>query len=411
MTAPAHLRRAAIVPRLVDVSGEGDVAAADGSAEPREQRRTDGAHRAGAATQADTEGQVDRVAAAMLDDALRRAAAFGPHYELLWTEIARSVRGGKRFRSALVIRAHDALGGRHPEAAAVVGCGFELLHTAFLIHDDLIDGDSVRRGEPNLAATMRSRALADGNEDGRSQRWSEAAAVLAGDLALSQAHRMLASVDIPADRRLALLDLLDETLLVSAGGELADTAFGLGLHTPTLEESILVAESKTAMYSFRAPLRAGAVLAGAGTEVLAELDDAGRLLGRAFQLVDDLLGVFAPEAETGKSNLSDLREGKRTPLILHARTMPVWAELSDHIGRPDLDQATARQLRGALARSVAPAMVVDAVRTDLAQVESRLADGALPTGLVPVVGSVSAQIRGALHDVSRHIQEARWQTG
>ena len=358
-------------------------------------------------TETDLDEQVERLLTHVLDDASQRARQFGPRYVLLWREIERSVRGGKRFRSAMVLRTHAGLGGDLHEAAVAVACGFEMLHTSFLVHDDLIDHDTVRRGQPNLAATMRAEVLGAGHGSEQALRWSEAAAVLAGDLALSQAHRLIGGAPVPAELRDALRDLLDETLLVSAGGELADTAFGLGLEAPTLEESLLVAESKTAMYSFRAPLRAGAVLARAPRAVLEELDGLGRLLGRAFQLVDDLLGVFAPEAETGKSNLSDLREGKRTPLILHARTMPVWAELVDHLGRPDLDQATAAHLRRALARSVAPAMVQDAVRADLGQISARLADGALPPGAAAVVSSVAAQIGAALDDVARHIEEAR----
>lgn len=348
---------------------------------------------------------------AAFERAGRLAATFGPQYALLWAEIARSVRGGKRFRSGLVLGTHAALGGPHPVAAVSVACGFEMLHTGFLIHDDLIDGDTMRRGAPNLAATMRAQAIALGGDAACAERWATAAAVLAGDLALAQAHRLIGTGDAPEPARTALADLLDETLLVSAGGELADTAYGLGLHAPDLEESLHVAESKTAMYSFRAPLRAGAILGGASDQVIAELDDMGRLLGRAFQLVDDLLGVFAPEAETGKSNISDLREGKRTPLILHARAMPVWAELADHLGRPDLDEATAAHLRRALARSVAPAMVQAAVRADLDEVLGRLAADRLPAGLVPVVGSVTGQIGVALEAVARHVEEARCQVG
>ncbi|WP_182112350.1 MULTISPECIES: polyprenyl synthetase family protein [unclassified Actinotalea] len=353
---------------------------------------------------------VDRLLDGVLSAALDRAESFGPAYVRLWSEIARSVRGGKRFRSAIVVRLHARLGGDQPEAAVSVGAGFEMLHTAFLVHDDLIDHDSVRRGEPNLAATMRGEALAAGNAAPLADRWSEAAAVLAGDLALSQAHRLIGGADLPVAQRDALRDLLEEVLLVSAGGELADTAFGLGLQEPTLEESMRVAESKTAMYSFRAPLRAGAIVAGASTAVQEELDDVGRLLGRAFQLVDDLLGVFAPESETGKSNLSDLREGKRTPLMIHARELPVWADLADHVGRPDLDQVTAARLRRALARSVAPAMVADAVSADLALVAARSSDGSLPAGAGHVVAAVAAQVERALRDVGRHVEEARCST-
>lgn len=355
----------------------------------------------------DVGAAVEEVLDEVLAGATARAEAFGAAYVRLWSEIARSVRGGKRFRSALVLGTHDGLGGGRRAAAVRVAAGFEMLHTAFLVHDDLIDQDWVRRGEPNLAATMRAEALGEGSAPVRAQRWSEAAAVLAGDLALSQAHRLIAGCDVPGPVRDDLRDLLDEVLVVSAGGELADTAFGLGLEQPTLEESVLVAESKTAMYSFRAPLRAGAVLAGAGRDVLVELDHAGRLLGRAFQLVDDLLGVFAPEAETGKSNLSDLREGKRTPLLLHASALPVWADVAEDVGRPDLDQASAAHVRRALARSVAPTLVADAVRDDLDEVARRLASGAVPEGAGAVVASVAGQIRRALEDATRHVADAR----
>ncbi len=349
--------------------------------------------------------QVDAVLDQVLGDAERRGSVHGPRFALLWREIARSVRGGKRFRSGLVLGTHSALGGPLPVAAVQVAAAFELLHTAFLVHDDLIDGDTLRRGEPNLAETMRLDAAADGLDGEPGQRWSLAAAVLAGDLALAQAHRLVAAIDAPATVRLALVDLLDETLLVSAGGELEDTSAGLALDSPTIEQAVRIAESKTAMYSFRAPLRAGALLAGADASTVAELDDLGRLLGRAFQLVDDLLGVFAPEAETGKSNVSDLREGKQTPLILHARSTPAWVDLVDDLGRPDLDDLTATRMRRALARCSAPVLVQRAVERDLAEVRRRVQD--VPAPLAEVVGAVGLQIAEALCAVVGHIQAAR----
>lgn len=359
----------------------------------------------------DLDARLDRLLEELLTTALDRARAFGPQYRMLWTEIGRSVRGGKRFRSSLVLRTHAALGGTDEAAALPVACAFELLHTAFLVHDDLIDGDSVRRGKPNLAETMRRAALADGVPPTGAERWALAAAVLAGDLALAQAHRLFASADVAPDVRVALIDLLDETVLVSAGGELADTAYGLGVVHPSLDDALHVGESKTAMYSFRAPLRAGALLAGAAPSVVGLLDDAGRLLGRAFQMVDDLLGVFAPEHATGKSNLSDLREGKRTPLLLHARRTTAWPELAAHVGRPDLDQSTARHLRHVLARSGAPERVRVAVVDDLAAVGALAADGVLGEDLAELLGTVAAQIGTSLGDVHRWVEEAACDAG
>lgn len=359
----------------------------------------------------DLQAAVDRLLRDVLDSARARAHVFGTEYELIWSEIARSVRGGKRFRSAIVLGTHEALGGSHERAAVEVAAGFELLHTAFLIHDDLIDHDSVRRGKPNLAATMRAVSMATGSDEQPAQQWSEAAAVLAGDLALTRAHRLIGGVDVARPQVEQLLDLLDETLLVSAGGELADTAYGLGLHVPDLDEAILVCESKTAMYSFRAPLRAGAILAGASVSEQLELDHVGRLLGRAFQLVDDLLGVFAPEDRIGKSNMSDLREGKHTALILHAQQLPVWAEVAPGFGRADLDRPTADAMRAALAGSAAPRLVEDHVRQDLAEVEARCATGSLPPAMAEFVSGITAQVRGALDDVVGHVEGARCAAG
>jgi geranylgeranyl diphosphate synthase type II len=352
------------------------------------------------------DGRVVALLDEVIDDAVRRASAFGEHYTMLWGEIGRSVRGGKRFRCGLVLGTHAGLGAPYPEAAVSVAAAFELLHTAFLVHDDLIDGDRVRRGRPNLAETMRLDAIARGHDEDRAERWATAAALLAGDLALAQAHRLVAEADVLPVVRRDLLDLLDETVHVSAGGELVDTACGLGIHAPTLEESVRVAEAKTALYSFRAPLRAGALVAGADVRVLDELDVHGMLLGRAFQLVDDLLGVFAPASETGKSNVSDLREGKRTPLLLHATRLPVWAEIAPDVGRPDLDDASAARVRTALARSLAPALVARSVRADLAEVDRRLVAGTLPAGLPAVVAEVVTQVRVALAGVERHVAAA-----
>lgn len=357
------------------------------------------------------QARVDDLLHRTLETARAQAHPFGAEYELVWSEILRSVRGGKRFRSAIVLGAHDALGGERPDAAVQVAAAFELLHTAFLVHDDLIDRDTVRRGQPNLAATMRSASLTRGAADEPARRWADAAAVLAGDLALSRAHRLVAGVELPPAAREQLLDLMDATLLVSAGGELADTAYGLGLHRPSLGEALLVCESKTAMYSFRAPLQAGAVLADAGAGVQLELDQVGRLLGRAFQLVDDLLGVFAPEDEIGKSNVSDLREGKHTALVLHARELPVWAEVAPDFGRPDLDQVAAERIRRALARSEAPGRVVDIVRHDLDEVARRTATDLLPGPARAFVGSIAAQVETALAAVERHVEECRCATG
>jgi geranylgeranyl diphosphate synthase type II len=244
--------------------------------------------------------------------------------------------------------AYEGFGGTDQALVARVAIAFELLHTAFIIHDDVIDGDTVRRGRPTIAARFAERGQAHGADHRRSREWGETAAVLAGDLALSLAHRELAVLPVPEARRRALLDVLDRAVFVSAAGELADVVTaGSGSAEPT-ELVLATLEHKTAVYSFECPLTAGAILAGAAPDAVQALARFGRLVGVAFQITDDILGVFGDPALTGKSTTSDLRSGKQTALTAHAATTDAWGSISSRLGDPALDDADADLLRTAL---------------------------------------------------------------
>lgn len=130
--------------------------------------------------------------------------------------------------------------------------------------------------------------------------------------------------------------------------ELADVVYA-GSHTGHPVASVLaMLEQKTAVYSFECPLTAGAVLAGADLESVQALARFGRLVGVAFQITDDILGVFGDPAMTGKSTTSDLRSGKLTVLTAHAATTDAWTVLSARLGDPGLDDDEADVLRAAL---------------------------------------------------------------
>ncbi|MFC4553840.1 polyprenyl synthetase family protein [Georgenia faecalis] len=356
---------------------------------------------------ADGAATVEGVLLSVLADAEARVPTRVTGYATLWDQLRVTVRGGKKFRGGLVVRTHDALGGRRRDAAVTAGAAFELLHAAFLVHDDLIDHDLVRRGVPNLPAVMAGVAVSAGANDVRAERFAEASAVLAGDAALSLAHGMFATLDVPTDVHRALQELLRDTVLFSVAGELGDVASGLGLWSTSHEDAMTVAESKTAMYSFRAPLRAGALIADAPDDVAALLDRVGSDLGRAFQLVDDLLGVFAPEGVIGKSNVSDLREGKATSLLLHARELPVWDEVRDHVGRLDLLPATADVVRGHLARSAAPARVADQVRDRLGEAADVVRAGDVPAPLAALLDEAVRTVGASLDRAWRFVESCR----
>lgn len=270
----------------------------------------------------------------------RRIAAaegFGDDYTRLWSAIERSARGGKLLRPALVLGVYDQLAagrgaGPHREAAVELAAAFELLHTAFLLHDDVIDNDVVRRGQRNLAGERLDQGVAAGATPANAARWAQASAILAGDLLIHDAQSMVARLGVPEPMRLGLLDLLDAAVFASAAGELADVGLSAGTAEPDLRTVLAMTRWKTAPYSFAAPLRAGAVLAGADVELGLLLERFGNLVGTAFQLRDDVLGVFGDEELTGKSAVGDAREGKMTAMMAFARTTSSWAELRVLIG-------------------------------------------------------------------------------
>lgn len=296
-----------------------------------------------------TAAAVDDVIDTFFAERLERAGALGGHYERLWRTAQEASEGGKRVRPRLVLETHHAFAGTNDAAAVTVAAAFELLHTGLLLHDDVIDGDVVRRGRPNLAGAFAAEATAAGISAPAAAGWGEASAILAGDLLISAAHTLVARLDVP--QRSELLEIIDESVFLAAAGEHADVAFSTGVSHAPPEALLLMMEHKTANYSFAAPLRTGAVLAGAGAAAGRELGAIGRRLGLVFQLRDDMLGVFGTEARTGKSTQGDLREGKRTFLVAQAEHHPAWAAVRHLFGHPRLDDDGAQRLRAALVTS------------------------------------------------------------
>ncbi|HEV7949533.1 MAG TPA: polyprenyl synthetase family protein, partial [Glaciihabitans sp.] len=137
------------------------------------------------------QAQVDGVLSRFFSLAKNRAEAFGPEYVELWDALEANTTGGKRFRPRMVFAAYQALGGTDLEAAAYVGAAFELLHTALIVHDDVVDHDFARRGIPNISGTYRDRALRRGASTQVAEHNGISAAVIAGDLALFNSYRLI----------------------------------------------------------------------------------------------------------------------------------------------------------------------------------------------------------------------------
>ncbi|HEY0216048.1 MAG TPA: polyprenyl synthetase family protein [Cellulomonas sp.] len=282
---------------------------------------------------------------------LARARDLAPVHAALWRAVADQI-GGRLLRPRLTLAAFHGLGGRDVAAVAPVAAAQEMLHTAMLVHDDLLDHDETRRGRPNVAGSARQRLAARGVVGEPAEDQVLAAGVLGGDVALAAAFDLIASAPVDAELRLRAVRALAAAVDTTVAGELLDMTGELS--GPTEVDALRVAELKTAVYSCCAPLAAGALLAGADRPVLGVLDRYGTAFGVAFQLLDDELGVFGDPAVTGKSVLSDLREGKRTELLrlAYLRADPAQhAVLDAGIGRRDLDRDGAQRVRSAIEAS------------------------------------------------------------
>lgn len=308
-----------------------------------------------------------------------RAQRLGGQYARLWREIEEATRGGKRIRPRMLLMTHEHLGGQDPRSAVLAGAAFEVLHTALLLHDDVLDGDLVRRGRPNLAGEFTTAALDAGHGARAARSWGAASGVLAGDLLISGAHALVSSMENPA--RAAVHGIIDDALMITAAGEHADVGYALRVMRADGHDILRMLEQKTAAYSFAAPLRAGAVLAGAPEETASALGRIGIALGVIYQLRDDMLGVFGDERRTGKSALGDLREGKRTLLVAFAESSPEWDEVMHLFGRAPLDAADADRMRSALVACGAAERVQLLIARRLDEVRAAIEAAPVPDAL------------------------------
>jgi geranylgeranyl diphosphate synthase type I len=257
-------------------------------------------------------GVVNSLLRQYVSEAGREAEAFDPALEQFWEQIGTVMQaGGKRLRPYLVVLAYEACGGQNRWPIMPVAAAWEMLHQALLIHDDLIDHDTWRHGQPNLVGLYNDIYQ---TTTGQPQTMAaEATALLAGDLLLAGAQQLILTSPVPLVMKPDLAKLLNYAYQATCYGELLEVN---ALFRPVADVNTLqVAELKTAFYSVSGPLQSGALLAGASANTIDQLAEIGQLLGMAYQLTDDVLGVFGDQVLTGKSTSSDLFEGKRTRLL------------------------------------------------------------------------------------------------
>lgn len=266
--------------------------------------------------------------------------------------------GGKRLRAAFCYwswRAHGAAKD-DPARSAVVraGAALELFQASALFHDDVMDASDTRRGlqTAHVAFASRHRGAA---WSGDASRFGENVAILLGDLCLIASHRELSRALADSPNRAAAAEVFGRMQTEVIAGQYLDVlaqALPFGAD-PAADEARAwrVIRSKSARYSVEHPILLGAALAGADAASLDAASAFGLPLGEAFQLRDDVLGVFGDPASTGKPAGDDLREGKRTVLVcraLAAATPAQRSALLAGLGDPGLDAAGVDRLRDVL---------------------------------------------------------------
>jgi len=246
----------------------------------------------------------------------RRAQAgqVSEFYEALWQEIENLyASGGKRLRPYIAMMTYQSYGKDTVSDILPVAASLELIHQAMLVHDDIIDRDVIRYGVKNITGQYNERYKEFLPDSAERRHFAESSALLAGDLLISEAHSQIALSGLDAHQIVTAQQVLSNAIFHVAGGELIDTE--ASFRPAGSVDPLTIAMQKTASYSFISPLIMGASLAGADEEQIAMLTEIGNTVGVAFQLRDDIIGVFGDEAVTGKSADNDLREGKRTLLI------------------------------------------------------------------------------------------------
>ncbi|MFI9236966.1 polyprenyl synthetase family protein [Streptomyces sp. NPDC053079] len=258
--------------------------------------------------------------------------------------------GGKRLRPVLCVAGWQAAGGAgDPSAVLKAAASLELFHAFALIHDDIMDGSDTRRGHPSVHCALAARH-APGRTGAAAAHLGASAAILIGDFALAWSDELLHGAGLTTPQLARVLPLLDTMRTEVLYGQYLDLT-STGKPTDDVDQALITIRYKTAKYTVERPLHIGAALAGAGPEAFAALSDFALPLGEAFQLRDDLLGVFGRPRATGKPRLDDLRGGKHTVLIALALRSARRTErdlLHTLLGNPELDEGGASRIRDLL---------------------------------------------------------------
>jgi geranylgeranyl diphosphate synthase type I len=258
-----------------------------------------------------------------------------------------TLAGGKRIRPALVYYGYLASGGKDDHKILEVSMSLEIIHSFLLIHDDIIDRDEKRHGITTVHEKYKKigqRIISKEN----STHFGNSMAIIAGDIAYAMANEVIFNSKFSPEIIIKALDKMQGIVYITCAGEMLDIV--MENRGRTNEKEILkMFEGKTSRYTFEGPLHFGAILSGNDSKENMEAFTAYSLpLGKAFQIRDDILGIFGDEKKTGKPVGSDVCEGKQTLLLLKALKNGNRKQkevLKKYLGKKDLKKKELEEFR------------------------------------------------------------------
>lgn len=250
---------------------------------------------------------ISEVLSAYLKEKKQTFTTLKPYGDDVFTKLEIFLLKGKMIRGGLILSTLQLFKKHITEDHVRIACAIELIHSALLIHDDIMDNDTLRRGEKTLhvsyAETFSSK---------QKLQVGKSLAICVGDICFFLAYDLLAQTSLSAKTKQTIQKLFCNEFIKVGLMQMQDVALSIQSNLPKESDILSLYTYKTARYTFSLPLIIGAILAGSKDKIIKDLELLGEHIGIIFQIKDDELGIYATEEETGKPIGSDLRENKKT---------------------------------------------------------------------------------------------------
>lgn len=311
--------------------------------------------------------EIDKRLEKFFNEKIKSAKKIDPIYEKLLVDMKKFIqRGGKRLRPTLMLLGYKAAGGTDFTKALDASLSLEIFHNFVLIHDDVMDGDLTRYGGANITGIYNKR-FSKQLDEATARHTAESIAILAGELNEFFTFEVLTRLDIKKEIIFDMMAHFQRVLFETGAGQQLDVMSSIrgNLNLAKIEK---VNYYKTAQYTVTSPLQLGVIAAGGNEKLMKTFNEFGSELGKAFQIADDLLGMFGSTRQTGKPVGSDIREGKQTLLMYYAKKLckPLeWKAIEARLVNEKITSEDVRLVRNILKESGAQAKAAVAAEDHL----------------------------------------------